>query len=196
MILPKPTVCKGPNAQLTTFNFQRSTFNVQHPMLRLGASHNLQRRKLLTRLAPKRLWHKWNWRLASCMTPEAFDLHGRLVDFAVVIIDVVRVIPSDRAGHHIANQLVRCGTAPAAHHSEAQGAESRRDFIHKMRLGLKELRETRTWLEITARTQSQLTPLQKALEECSQLIAIFSASVQTASRKNRCDGDDRLSARM
>ena len=64
------------------------------------------------------------------------------MDLAVSISRVVQGLPSDRIGAHVAGQLVRCCTAPVANYAEALGAESRRDFIHKMKLGLKELRES------------------------------------------------------
>ena len=72
-----------------------------------------------------------------------YDLEERLVGFAVHIIDIVEKLPRSCTGLHIANQMVRSGTSPAANYGEAQSAESRNDFIHKMKLALKELRETR-----------------------------------------------------
>ena len=75
-----------------------------------------------------------------------YDLGERLVNFSVNVIELVEMLPHSRAGNHVAGQLVRCGTSPAANHAEAQSAESRTDFIHKMKIGLKELRETRVWL--------------------------------------------------
>lgn len=69
-------------------------------------------------------------------------LKSVLINFAVRIINVVEALPNTRAGNHIAGQLVRCGTAPAPNYGEAQSAESPRDFIHKMKIALKELRET------------------------------------------------------
>ena len=77
-----------------------------------------------------------------------FDLDERLIDFASNIIDVSESLPLSIGGKHIAGQLVRSGTAPALHYGEAQGAESRRDFIHKIKVGLKELRETFNCLRI------------------------------------------------
>ena len=62
-----------------------------------------------------------------------FDLDERLIDFAVRIISVVEGLPDDRAGKHVAGQLIRSGTSPAPNYAEAQSAESRNDFIHKMR---------------------------------------------------------------
>ena len=91
-------------------------------------------------------------------------------------------LPKTKAGNHIAGQLIRCGTAPAPNYGEAQDAESRADFIHKMKVSLKELRETKIWLLITGKANlikpaSKLEPL---IDESNQLISIFVASVKTA----------------
>ena len=75
-----------------------------------------------------------------------FDLEERLIDFAVRIIRIAESLPKTRAGNHITGQLIRCGTSPAPNYGEAQSAGSRSDFIHKMKVCLKELRETRIWL--------------------------------------------------
>jgi four helix bundle protein len=117
---------------------------------------------------------------------QEFDLEDRLVSFAVRAIAVVEALPPAPAGVHLAGQLVRCSTSPAHNYAEAQGAESRGDFIHKMKIALKELRETRVCLRIIAharliKPESKLLPL---LEECDELIAVFVTSIATA-RKNR-----------
>jgi four helix bundle protein len=77
-----------------------------------------------------------------------YDLEERLLDFAVRIIEIVEALPNTRTGNHIAGQLLRCGTSPAPNYGEAQSAESRQDFVHKMKICLKELRETNVWLKI------------------------------------------------
>ena len=111
-----------------------------------------------------------------------YDLEERLIDFAVGMIDIVEALPGTRAGNHIVGQLVRCGTSPAANYGEAQSAESRRDFIHKMKIALKELRETRVWLCIILR-KSFIKPaarVESGLSECQELIGIFAKSIVTA----------------
>jgi len=80
------------------------------------------------------------------------------------------------------NQISRCGTAGAAIYAEAQGAESRKDFIHKMKLSLKELRETYVWLKMTQKKplikpSSKMDPI---IKECNELISIFVKSIETA----------------
>ncbi len=77
-----------------------------------------------------------------------YDLQERLIEFAVRVLNVVESLPNSRAGNHVAGQLIRSGTSPAANYGEAQSAESRKDFIHKMKVALKELRETLVWLLI------------------------------------------------
>ena len=71
-----------------------------------------------------------------------YDLEDRLIEFSLLIIDIVEKLPNTRAGNHIGGQLIRCGTSPAFNYGEAQVAESRDDFIHKMKICLKELKET------------------------------------------------------
>ena len=117
------------------------------------------------------------------MNDKAFNIEDRLVDFAVRVIGVVEALPNSKAGNHVAGQLVRSGTSPAPNYGEAQSAESRNDFIHKMKLALKELRETSIWLKIIEK--KPLCPPQKLgaiLKECDELIAIFVSSIQTAER--------------
>ena len=114
-----------------------------------------------------------------------FDLEERLVDFAVRIIRTAESLPKTRAGNHIAGQLIRCGTSPAPNYGEAQSAESRSDFIHKMKVCLKELRETRIWLLMIVKANlikptSKLEPL---IYENNELISIFVTSVKTARQK-------------
>ena len=111
-----------------------------------------------------------------------FDLWSRLIEFTIRVLNIVESMPDSRLGKHIAGQLVRCGTAPAPNYSEACAAESRRDVIHKMKVCLKELRETHTWLTIVQRKPviepaGKLAPI---ISECNELIAIFVASIETA----------------
>jgi len=80
-----------------------------------------------------------------------YDLEGRLLNYTINIIEVVEALPNTRTGNHIANQLLRSGTSPYPNHGEAQAAESNNDFIHKMRICLKELRETYRWLKVIRR---------------------------------------------
>jgi four helix bundle protein len=118
------------------------------------------------------------------MTPQI--LEERLIDFAVMIIGVVESLPNSKAGNHITNQLIRSGTSPAPNYGEAQSAESRKDFIHKMKISLKELRETMIWFKIIARKRMvDVDQIQAAIDECDQLVAIFAKSTKTADAKSR-----------
>lgn len=79
------------------------------------------------------------------------DLEDRLIDFGAVATDLAELLPPTRTGNHIAGQMVRCSTSPMLNYGEAQAAESRQDFIHKMKVVLKELRETRVCIKFILR---------------------------------------------
>jgi len=111
-----------------------------------------------------------------------YDIEDRLIDFAVRIIALIESLPKNKVGKHVGGQLLRSGTSPAPNYGEAQGAESRSDFIHKMKICLKELRETRVWLKIIGKTNliKPESKLKLIIEENDQLISIFVASIKTA----------------
>jgi four helix bundle protein len=111
-----------------------------------------------------------------------YDLENRLLDFAALIIRLVESLPRTRAGNHIAGQLLRSGTSPLPNHGEAEAAESPDDFIHKLRICLKELRETQRWLRLVERIPMNAEELSSALKESDELIRIFVASIRTAMR--------------
>lgn len=81
----------------------------------------------------------------------SYDLEERLINFAVEIITLSSEIPVNQAGKHISGQIIRSGTSAAPNYGEAQSAESKKDFVHKKKIGLKELRETLIWLKILKR---------------------------------------------
>ncbi len=138
----------------------------------------------------RKLWKKiFYQKMEQKMQKEktVYDLEDRLIDFAVQIIYLAESLPKTKAGNHIAGQLIRCGTSPAPNYGEAQSAESRSDFIHKMKICLKELRETRVWLKMLIRmdllkNNSKIEPL---YEENNQLISIFNKSIITAKSKKK-----------
>jgi four helix bundle protein len=115
-----------------------------------------------------------------------YDLEERLLEYAVRVIRLVDALPITRAGRHVADQLLRCGTSPLANHGELQGAESRKDFIHKLGVCLKEIREARRWLRLIHRVPliapAKIEPL---LSETEALIKIFASSVRTAERNSQ-----------
>ena len=112
-----------------------------------------------------------------------FDLEDRLIDFAARCIKVAAALPSDKAGQHLMGQLTRSGTSPALNYGEAQGAESRKDFIHKMKIGLKELRETVVCLKIIVKAELLgMEKLEPLIAEANELISIFVTSIGTAKK--------------
>jgi len=114
------------------------------------------------------------------------DLEDRLINFAVRVLNVTESLPNTKAGSHIAGQLVRSGTSPAPNYGEAQSAESRRDFVHKMKICLKELRGTQIWLRIIElKPMCEANRLAGIIKECDELIAIFVSSVKTAEEKEK-----------
>ncbi len=121
------------------------------------------------------------------MTSE--ELSERLWQFAARIGKVVDALPETRLGRHVAGQLVRCGTSAAPNYDEGCAAESRRDFIHKLRIALKELRETRGWLRFTIISNLLSAKRISALQaECGELSRILGRSIVTAkSKRDRGD---------
>jgi four helix bundle protein len=120
------------------------------------------------------------------MKERQFNLQDRFIDFAVRIIRISETIPETKSGKHVCLQILRSGTSSAANYGEAQSAESKADFIHKLKIALKELRETEIWLKIIKRaelikSQEQLSGL---LKETDELISILFKSVDTV-KKNK-----------
>ncbi|MFA5687863.1 MAG: four helix bundle protein [Kiritimatiellales bacterium] len=114
-----------------------------------------------------------------------FDLEDRLVDFAAMILTIAEQLPRTLAGSHIAGQIVRSGTSPAANYGEVQGAESRKDFIHKFGIVLKELKETRIWLRIICKKKYlDVADVDSVFIECCELIQISGKSISTARKNN------------
>lgn len=115
-----------------------------------------------------------------------YDLEERLIRFAIMISEVSEQLPATKLGSHIGSQIIRCGTAPALNYAEAMASESTKDFIHKMKIVLKELRETLVCSKIIAKkpllTDSSL--IDQVIKENNELISIFFKSIETA-KKNQ-----------
>ena len=114
----------------------------------------------------------------------ADDLEERLVDFAVRIIKLAASLPKSPAGKHVAGQIMRSGTSPAPNYGEARGAESHADFVHKVRIVLKELNETSIWLRII--NLSNMLPKSLIIDiagENKELCRIFASTLATARRR-------------
>ena len=118
-------------------------------------------------------------------TEKTYDFEERLLEFAARIVRFAEALPNSRAGRHVSNQVLRSGTALMAHHGEPQAAESRNDFIHKMKIALKELRETIRWIKLAQRVPlvDKRELVDSLREENDELIRIFVASINTAGKK-------------
>jgi four helix bundle protein len=121
---------------------------------------------------------------------KADELERRLVQFAIDIVKVIGELPKNSEGKHIASQLLRSGTAAAPNYGEARAAESRADFIHKLKVALKELNETAVWLRILRGSFAvQQDFVARLVAENTELCKILVASIQTA-RKNNVKADE------
>jgi four helix bundle protein len=108
------------------------------------------------------------------------DIQERLVALAASVVTSCNKLPRSTAGSHLANQLLRSGTSPAPNCAEARRAESNRNFVHKLRVALKELNETEVWLQILIRTKLvSAESIQSMREECISLSRIIVASIRT-----------------
>ncbi len=111
------------------------------------------------------------------MNSKNYDLEDRLIAFAIMIVELCEAI----SWESLSNQLLRSGTSPALNYGEAQASESRKDFVHEMKLCLKELRESNVGLKILRKMfEKNQIQFQPALIECNELIAIFATSIKTA----------------
>ncbi len=119
-------------------------------------------------------------------TNTRFDLEERLLEFSARIIRLVDALPNTRAANHISGQLLRCGTSPYGNHGEVEAAESRKDFVHKLKICLKELKESRRWLRLIRKAAMLPAPkLSPILHETEELIMIFFASIRTAEKNSK-----------
>jgi four helix bundle protein len=117
----------------------------------------------------------------------SYDLEERLLEFSAQIIRLTRRVEASEAGLHVTKQVLRSSTSPLANHAEAQAAESSRDFIHKLKISLKELRETQRWLKLINRVPLIDKPeiVDDVLDEADQLIRIFVSSINTARKRSK-----------
>ena len=121
------------------------------------------------------------------------DLAERLLAFTVHIIKLVGELPNTIVGRHIGGQLLRSGTSPGSNYEESRGAESRADFVHKLGIVLKELKETRYWLHVIYHTEILLSHrVESLMKECEELCAIIGKSIFTAKYKKKIGASDFL----
>src|SRR5438876_4289579 len=123
-----------------TPNFKSSTFNIE--WLGIREDEEAYGRKPETLNAQRSTFN------AQQESETRFDLEERLLEFSARVIRLVDALPNTRAANHLAGQLLRCGTSPYGNHGEVEAAESGEDFIHKLKICLKELKETRRWLRL------------------------------------------------
>ena len=117
---------------------------------------------------------------------EGRDLDERLLEYAARVVKLVESLPNSIAGRRIGDQLLRSGTSSGANYEEAQGAESHNDFVHKLQIALKEMRESNYWLRVLARANIvSAERLANLIDESNQLKAILSKSVATAKGKSK-----------
>jgi four helix bundle protein len=111
-----------------------------------------------------------------------FELEERLIAFSVTIIELTNEMNTSKAGNHLSGQLIRSGTSVSLNYGEAQSAESKNDFVHKMQVILKELRETFICLKLINRSSifENSGKIDGILKENNELISIFVKSIQTA----------------
>ena len=113
-----------------------------------------------------------------------YDLEERLLNYAAEIIKFTEKLPNSRAGNHIAGQLLRSGTSPLSNHGEAEAAESHEDFVHKLKVCLKELRESLRWIRLVRKSRLLPDAETNRLEsESDELVRIFVASLRTSERR-------------
>lgn len=112
------------------------------------------------------------------------DLEERLINYSVQIIEITNNLNQTKAGNHLSGQLIRSGTSVSLNYGEAQSGESRKDFIHKIQIVLKELRESLICLKIINKAKLSVNELNisNALKESEELISIFVKSVETAKK--------------
>ncbi len=120
------------------------------------------------------------------MDNRKYDLEDRLVDYSCRMIDVVDALPNTRAGNYIAGQLIKSCMSPTFNYGEVQGAESRNDFVHKMGVVLKELKECRSALKVIRKKEmiKPVTKLDGIYKETEELVAIMAKSIETANKNN------------
>lgn len=125
------------------------------------------------------------------MTSRSHALQRRLIDFGVAVSALSRRVPRDAAGRNASQQLVRAATAPAALYAEARDAESTVDYVHKVKMCIKELREAAVWLEVARRTSPDGTTTEPLERECDELTAIFVTCVKKARAEPRKQSQER-----
>lgn len=114
------------------------------------------------------------------------ELEDRLINFSIQVVNLIKSLPEDRITNHLSRQLLRSATSPALNYGEAQGSESKKDFVHKLGIVLKELRESLNCLKILAGS-NYIQMESPVMKECNELVSIFVKSVETNKKKLEVD---------
>jgi four helix bundle protein len=118
------------------------------------------------------------------------DISERLLEFAVRVLRLIQALPNTLAGRHVSGQLLRCGTSAGSNYEEARGGESRADFIHKLGIAWKEMRESWYWLRVIYRSELIKPSLvEKLVQESDELSRILSRSQTTAKQRKINKGE-------
>lgn len=110
------------------------------------------------------------------------ELENRLIKFLVMVIDLIKSMPEDRVTNHLTGQLLRSATSPSLNYGEALGSESKKDFVHKLGIVLKELRESLNCLQILAGSK-YISEDNRVIAECNELVSIFVKTIETVKKK-------------
>ena len=116
---------------------------------------------------------------------KTYDLEDRMIDFSVSVMNLANYIKRNQSGMTLRKQIVRSGTSISLNYSEALSAESKKDFVHKIHLSLKELRETLTCLRLLYRGAlfEKASNYSSVYDECQQLISILSKTIFTTKKR-------------
>jgi four helix bundle protein len=130
------------------------------------------------------IWSEFNFPLKM---KRVYDLEDRLVSYTARLIEVVESLPKNRTGNYLAGQMIKSCHSPALNYGEAQAAESADDFIHKLKVVLKELKECRVALKIIVKKEfiKPVSKLSAVVKETEELIAIIATSISTAQSNNK-----------
>ena len=126
------------------------------------------------------------------MAERKYDLEDRLLAYAAAVVQLTEAMPNTRAANHVGGQLLRSGTSPLFNHGEAQAAESTNDFVHKMKICLKELRESQRALRLIKKVPmlDDISRIEPLFQETDELIRIFVASLRTAQSNKLREGPE------
>jgi four helix bundle protein len=116
---------------------------------------------------------------------KGYDIAERILELTAVVVRLIPALPTDPAARNAAIQLGRCASSPGANYAEARASQSRADFIHRVSIAAKEMRETVWWLALVDRAAWLDKDLSPLIQEAEELTAILAASARTARARKR-----------